>query len=301
MNKNPVSIIIGAVLLVVFFVLLFVFQVRQSEVAIVTTFSKPSGEALGPGPHFRLPWPIQKVYKFDQRVQSYEGKVTEHQTADNNNLLTQIYVGWRISDPKQFFLKFGDSTPEKAEERLGEMLLSAKTAAVGKHPLSDFVSAEGGSKFDEIEKQILNSVQAQLQANSYGIEVRFAGIKKLGLPESVTQTVFDRMKSEREVLSRRFESEGQAEADKIKAKANSDAAKTLAAAESEATKIRAQGQKAAAEVYPTFQQAPELANFLLQLDALESSLKERSTLVFDASTPPFNLLRGGATTNLLKQ
>lgn len=301
MNRNPVSIIIGLVLLVVFVVLLFVFQVRQSEVAIVTTFSKPSGEPVGPGAHFRLPWPIQKVIKFDQRVQSYEGKLTEGQTADNNNLLTQIYVGWRISDPKQFFLKFADGSVTKAEERLDEMLLSAKSAVVGKHGLSDFVSAEGGSKFNVIEDEILKAVQAQLKANNYGLEVQFVGLKKIGLPESVTQTVFDRMKSEREVLSRRFESEGQAEADKIKAKANSDAAKTLAAAEREAKSIRAEGEKAAAAIYPTFQQNPELANFLLQLDAMELSLKERATLVFDASTPPFNLLRSGSTTNLLKK
>lgn len=300
MNKNPVSILIGAVLLVVFLVLLFVFQVRQSEVAIVTTFSKPSGEALGPGPHFRLPWPIQKVYKFDQRVQSYEGKIIESQTSGGDNLLTQIYVGWRISDPKQFFLRFGGSTPEKAEERLNEMLRSAQTAAVGKHAMSDFVSAEG-SKFPEIEAQVLGAVQSQLKANNYGIEVQFVGIKKLGLPESVTESVFGNMRSERARLAVAYEAEGQKEADIIRARANSDAAKTLAAAESEATRIRAQGQKAAAEVYPTFQQNPELANFLLQLDALESSLKDRATLVFDANTLPFNLLRGGSMTNLLKR
>jgi len=299
MNRNPISIVVGIVLLVVFLMLLFVFQVRQSEVAIVTTLSNPP-RTEGPGFQWRLPGPIQKVYKFDQRVQNYEGKLTEGQTADNNNLLTQIYVGWRISDPKQFFLKFADGSVAKAEERLDEMLLSAKSASVGKHPLSDFVSAEGSSKFSVIEGEILSAVQAQLKANSYGIEVQFVGLKKIGLPESVTQTVFDRMKSEREVLSRRYESEGQAEADKIKAKANSEAAKTLAAAESEATRIRAQGQKAAAAVYPTFQQNPELANFLLRTEALEASLKDRATLIFDASTPPFDLFRS-ASTNLLKK
>ena len=297
MNRNPISVVIGVVLLAVFLVLLFVFQVRQSEVAIVTTFSKPSGTPVGPGSHGRLPWPIQKVYKFDQRIQNYEGQFRESQTADNNNLMTQIYAGWRISDPTQFFLKFGDSSVTKAEQRLDEMLLSAKTAEVGKHPLTDFVSTSG-SKFSVIESNILSTVQTQLKANSYGIEVQFVGLKRLGLPDAVTATVFERMKSEREVLSRRYESEGQAEADKIKAKANSDAAKTLAAAESEATRIRAQGQKAAAAVYPTFQQNPELANFLLRLDALEASLKDRSTLIFDANTPPFDLFRG-ASTNLL--
>lgn len=298
MNKNPISIIIGAVLLVVFFVLLFVFQVRQSEVAIVTTFSKPKGEPVGPGAHFRLPWPIQKVILFDQRIQSYESKLTESQTADNNNLLTQIYVGWRISDPKQFFFKFGDGSPQKAEERLNEMFLSAKRDVVGKHPMRDFVAADGGSKFSVIEGEILTSVQADLQAKNYGIEAQFVGLKKLGLPESVTQEVFNAMKSEREKLSRKYESDGQNEADKIRANASSEAAKKLAAAESEATSIRAQGQKAAAAVYPTFQQNPELANFLLRLDALEASLKERSTLIFDANTPPFDLFRG-ASTNLL--
>ena len=67
MNRNPVSIAIGVILLVVFLVLLFVFQVRQSEVAIVTTFGQPTGTPKQAGPHLRLPWPIQKVYKFDQR------------------------------------------------------------------------------------------------------------------------------------------------------------------------------------------------------------------------------------------
>jgi len=301
MNKNPVSIVIGAVLLVVFLVLLFVFQVRQSEVAIVTTFSKPGNESIGPGAHFRLPWPIQKVIKFDQRVQSYEGKLTESQTADTFSLLTQIYVGWRISDPKQFFLKFAGGSTARAEERLDEMLLSAKRDVVGKHPIRDFVSSEGTSKFAAIEEEILKSVQAQLQGNNYGIEVQFVGFKKLGIPESVTQSVFDLMKSGRDKLARAYESQGQQEAEIIKANANSEAAKKLAAAEGEATRIRAQGQKAAAEVYPTFQQNPELANFLLQLDALELSLKDRSTLVFDANTPPFNLLRGGVSTNLLKK
>jgi len=301
MNKNPISIIIGAVLLVVFLVLLFVFQVRQSEVAIVTTFSKPSGESIGPGAHFRLPWPIQKVITFDQRVQSYEGKITESQTADTFSLLTQIYVGWRISDPKQFFLKFAGGSTLRAEERLDEMLLSAKRDVVGKHPIRDFVSADGTNKFAVVEEEILKAVQTQLKANNYGLEVQFVGFKKLGIPENVTPSVFELMKSGRDKLARAYESQGQQEADIIKATANGEAAKKLAAAESEAKSIRGQGEKAAAEVYPTFQQNPELAIFLLQLDAMETSLKDRSTLVFDASTPPFNLLRGGASTNLLKK
>lgn len=299
MHRNPVSIIIGAILLAVFLVLLFVFQVRKSEVAIVTTFGKPT-RTVEAGPHFRLPWPIQKVYKFDQRIQSFEDKLTEDLTADNNNLLTQVYVGWRITDPQAFFPKFGGDSAQEAEKKVLEgMIRSAKSAVIGKHPLGDFVSASGNTKFSAVEGEMLASLQQQLAANNYGIEVAFLGIKKMGLPESVTQSVFDRMKREREVLSSSYESEGTAEAEKIRSKADSEAAKTLASAEREARSIRAQGEAYAAQVLPTFQQNPELATFLLRLDALESSLKDRSTLIFDANTPPFDLFRG--STNLMKK
>jgi membrane protease subunit HflC len=298
MHRNPISIIIGALLLAVFLVLLFVFQVRQSEVAIVTTFGKPT-RTVEAGPHLRLPWPIQKVYLFDQRIQSFEDKLTEDLTADSNTLLTQVYVGWRISDPQAFFPKFGGSSTAEAEQKVLEgMIRSAKNGVIGRHPLGDFVSAGGEQKFEAIEKEMLTSLQEQLKANKYGIEVAFLGIKKLGLPEAVTQSVFDRMKREREVLSSSYESEGAAEAEKIRSKADADAAKTLASAQREATGIRAQGEAYAAQVLPTFQQAPELATFLLKLDALEQSLKERTTLIFDASTPPFDLFRPGST-NLL--
>ena len=91
MNRNPVSILIGAILLLIFVALLFVFQVRQSEIAVVTTFGKPTRTVDSPGgPYFKWPWPIQKVYKFDQRIQDYEDKFVEDITADSNNLLTQL-------------------------------------------------------------------------------------------------------------------------------------------------------------------------------------------------------------------
>src|SRR5271170_3557921 len=107
MKRNVLTVVIGAVLIVIFALLLFVFQVRQSEVAVVTTFGKPSARPYDqPGAYFKWPWPIQKVYKFDQRTQNFEDKFSESLTADNNNLIVTIYVGWRISDAATFFPKF---------------------------------------------------------------------------------------------------------------------------------------------------------------------------------------------------
>ncbi len=98
MKRNVLTVVIGAVLIVIFALLLFVFQVRQSEVAVVTTFGKPVQNITEPGAYFKWPWPIQKVYKFDQRVQNFEDKYSENLTADQINLLTSVYVGWKISD-----------------------------------------------------------------------------------------------------------------------------------------------------------------------------------------------------------
>jgi len=301
MKRNPLTIVVGALLVVLFGLLLFFFQVRKSEVVVVTTFGKPTKDYTNPGAYFKLPWPIQDVHRFDQRIQNFEDQFEQATTADSFNLLTMAYVGWRISDPKAFFPKFAGGSIAEAEKTLENLVRSAKSAVVGRHPLADFVSTnEAEIKFVEIEKEILELVRSQVRTNNYGIEIEFLGIKKLGFPESVTSAVFDRMQSERQVLVSRTESEGRAQAEKILSLANRKSAEMLANADAKATGIRGQGEAEANKSFSTFQQNPELAIFLLRLTALELSLKDRATLILDPHTPPFDLLMG-TSTNLLKK
>lgn len=300
MKRNLLTIVIGAVLVVIFGLLLFSFQVRQTEVAVVTRFGKPVRNLSEPGFYGKLPWPIEKQIKFDQRIQTFEDKFTEDLTSDNNNLLTMVYVGWRISDAKLFFPKFAGGSVSAAERMLEGILRSAKSAVVGKHSLGDFVNADPKQmKFDAIENEIKAIVQSQLAANNCGIVVEFLGIKKLGLPDSVTQAVFERMTSERAVLVSKSQFEGEADAQKIRSAAERDAARITSEAESQAIRIRGEGEAKAAELLPVFELNPALANFDLRLKALEQSLKEKSTLIFDQRTPPFDLF-SGFTTNRSK-
>jgi membrane protease subunit HflC len=304
MNRKPLTlVIIGLLIIVVFGLSFFVFQVRQSEVAVVTTFGNPTRQITEPGAHLRLPPPIQKVWKFDQRVQNFEDQVTQGLTRDSFTLLTSVYVGWKITEPTPFLTKFaGTADPIAEAERVLQRLLSnAKSAVIGKHLLSDFVSAtDGGTNFLAIESEILASVQAQVSSNNYGLDVKFLGLKKLQLPETVTKDVFDRMQSERKVLADKSQYEGEAEAQKIRSDADRRASEMLTDADSKATEIRAEGEAEAAKSLTVFQQKPELAKFIFSLNALEGSLKERSTLVFDQHTPPFDLFRG-VSTNLLSK
>jgi len=297
------TLVIGLLLIIIFGLLLFVFQVRQSEVAVVTTFGKPTRPITQPGAYLKWPWPIQKVWWFDQRVQNFEDRLTEGLTRDSFNLLTSVYVGWKVSDPTAFFPRFaGSANPiAAAETLLDQWLGNAKTSIVGKHPLSDFVStSDNGTNFVAIEAEILAAIQSQIRANNFGLEIEFLGIKRLLLPESVTQSVFERMTSERKVLADRFQYEGEAEAQRIRSDAERKAAELLASAEGQATEIKGKGEAEAAKSLKVFQQNPELASFIFRLSALEGSLKERSILIFDQHTPPFDLFRG-ASTNLLNK
>jgi modulator of FtsH protease HflC len=294
MKYNTLTLVIGALLLLIFATLLFVFQVRTTEVAVVTTFGRTTRNIEKPGPYLKWPWPIQKVHKVDQRVHNFES-FEQVLTSDGYNLLLSVYVGWNINDPKMFFPRFGGSET-KAQLSLEGLVRNAYSGVVGRHPFSHFVSTdEQQLQFSQIENEMLQRIQADAQANGYGIQIKFLGIKKLGLPESVTKLVFERMQSERQVLVSRIQYEGESEAAGIRSAADLESSKLLAQAEAEATRIRGMGALEAAESFKVLQQEPALANFLSQLGTLESFLKERTTLVLDLDTPPLNLLKPNAT------
>lgn len=309
MKRNRLTITIGLLLIIVFALWLVVFQVRQSEVALVTTFGNPTRSIEKPGAYLKWPWPVQRVHKFDQRIQDFEtqDKFDESLTSDSHNLLCQLYIGWQIKDARVFFPKFASGTiaePERASIAAAEKVLEGvvrthKNAVIGQHVLADFVSTNTAQlKFDTIENEIMTAVAAQVQSNNYGIEIKYLGIKKLGFPESVTQSVFDRMKSERDVIISKTKNLGEAEASKIRTSAERTADEIVAVANGEATRIRGQGEAEAAKSFTIFQQNPDLEKFLLDLDALEQLMKNRATLIFDDSTSPFNLFRGYSTNSL---
>jgi modulator of FtsH protease HflC len=296
MNRNLLTVVIGAVLIVIFALLLFVFQVRKSEVAVVTTFGKTVRNLTEPGAYFKWPWPIQMVYKYDARVQNFEDKYSETYTTNGVTLLASVYFGWKISDAGTFIQKFpGDPATVAvpvAQGKLEEIVRSAKTGVIGQHPLSDLVNANPQDlKFNAMEHEIEQLVQSRLSGKNYGIELSFLGFKKIGLPESVTSAVFQRMTAERQVKINELVFSGVHDATIIKSTADRQAAGTISLATAAATRIEGEGVAEAAKTLPVFQQNPELANFLLRIDALPKLFNQKATLFFDERTPPFDLFQ----------
>ncbi len=291
MKKTRLSLVIGALLLVIFLAVLFAFQVRSTEVAVVTTFGKYSTSHTEPGLKFRLPWPIQNIYRFDNRLQNFERKFEQTTTRDAKNILVSLFVGWRISDPKIFLERFnGDSL--KAEQQLEGLVRNAKNAVIGRYNFSDFISPDPKQvKFEQFEAEVLKEIQGAAK-DTYGLQVEVVGIKQLGLPEAITGKVFERMRSERERLVKQFTGEGEAKAIEIRSDADRRRDELLAKAEADALRIIGEAEAQASKDYAVFEQKPELAVFLLQIKALKESLKDRATVILDQRTTPFNLLTG---------
>lgn len=298
MKRNSLTILVGALLVLIFVLLLFTFQVRQTEIALVTTFDRPTRFIENPGFNWKWPPPIQRVYKFDKRIQGFEqDKVEETLTQDAYNLVVQVYVGWTISKPDLFFSSFPSGTVAAAQPALEALIRGAKRAVISQHPFTDFVSKDQSQvKFPQIEQEMLNMMKDSA-LNNYGIDIKFVGIKKLGLPESVTQKVFDRMIAERQKEIDNLKSQGEAQATVIRSAADADRANILTKAEAEALEIRGQADAQAAKSYAVFEQSPDLAMFLRDLRALED-VSTKTTFILDERTRPFNLLTRSATNHL---
>ena len=293
MKQNRIILAIAFVLALVVLAMLFVFQVRTTEVAVVTTFGRISRTAE-PGPHFRLPL-IQGVHKFDKRIQVHRSAFEQVYTSDQQPLLVAVYVGWNIEDAVTVLNRFSSDSEEaikKASLNLEGMIRNAYSGVIGRHPFSHFVSTdEKQLKFVEIEQEIQARLQAECHSITNGLNIAFLGIERLGVPESITKDVFKNMEAERERLVTAISSDGERQASDIRSRADFESAKLLAEADATATRIQGEADKQAAKSYTVFEQAPELANYLNELETLERVLRSRTTIILDDTTSPINVMK----------
>jgi membrane protease subunit HflC len=266
------------------------FQVRQTETALVTRFGQPVRTITEPGFRFRLPIGIEKVYKFDSRMQLLEGILEETTTSGSEPIIINSYIVWRIAEPQKFLERVRDT--QGARTNLQSLLRNAQNIVVGRHAFSDFVNTDVDKvKLNQIEKEIQSEIVASAR-DSYGIEVAAVGIKRLMISEKVSEKVFARMKSDRNREKENILAAGNSEANKIKSDAQAKQKELLAIAEAQAKSIRGAGDAEAASYYKMLDADPELAMFLRDLEALRTILKNRSTIVFGTENEPMQLLKG---------
>ncbi len=287
--KN-VTITVFIVLIFIVLALVFtMFQVRQTESALVMTFGKATRQITEPGLYFKWPPPIESVQKFDSRARGLVAEPGETPTKGAVPIIVNTFIVWRIAEPLAFFNAVG--TPGEAENKLMSQISDVQNKVIGKHEFSEFVNSDPSKiKFDDIEKEMLVEIQKSVRTD-YGIEIKSLGIRQLKISEDVSKDVFERMKAERNRRTEATIAEGNAASKKIVTEALSMQTELLAAAEARAKAIRAQGDAEAAEYYKLLEQDPQLAMFLRDIEAMKKILEQRSTIVISADTEPFKLLR----------
>lgn len=290
MKKIAIPLLI-AVIFAIMALYLVSFQVRETESAFITRFGKPleDREITRPGLYFKWPTPIERVHRFDSRMRVLDAPPSETTTRGAVPIIVSTYVVWRVAEPLKFLNAIG--TVSDANDAIRYRLYNAQNRVIGQHTFSQFVNSDVERiRLTQIQEEMLEDLQGPVR-NDYGIEIKTLGIKQLKISEDVTKDVFERMRAERRRQTEKTISQGNAQAIRIRTDADAKRTALLAAAEGRAKAIRGRGDAEAAQYYQMLEEAPELAMFLRNLDALLATLKERATIVIPADAEPFRYLR----------
>ena len=291
--KNVGTIAAAVFLVIVLLLYMCTFQVRFTEVAVVETWGKPADEAIvDPGLYLKWPRPIQSVVVYDRRIRVLEDRTEETRTVDGKNLVITTFTLWRIGSGEKDPIKFLTNFPggvEDGENKLRTTVVTHKHAVIGKREFDEFVSVEPAKrKLREIEREIWDAVDKDA-GEQYGIEVMGFGIKKLGLPQSVTSAIFGSMKAHEEAKAKRYETEGEARARDILANAGAAEGRITAVAREKVAQIEAEAERIVSEYYSEFDEHPELRIFLDKLRTYVRALKQRTTLILDTEAAPWDV------------
>jgi len=272
------------------------FEVKETEQVVITQFGKPVKVIREAGLYAKIPDPVQSVRRFDKRLLLYDVKPSEYLTADKKNIILNMYAAWQIVDPRTFLASVRER--RTAEILLADVISAEVGAAIGKIPLSALVSIDP-------EEVIVDSIMAVVTDNcrgralkNYGIDVKHVKMKQLQLPEQNLESVFQRMRAERQRMAKQYRSEGDEEAIKIRAEADKQKRTMMAQAYREAEIIKGEGEAEAARIYATaFSQDPKFYKLTRTLQAYETFLNEKTTVVLSTDSELLRLLTEGPPGN----
>ncbi len=288
MRKHVGMFLLAGLVVLVLLIFTVAFTVDElQDIVLIRTFGRVTGVYQGrtdAGLHFKWPWPIQRLVKYDARTFILDDPYGELTTEDQQNILLTMYCTWRIADPVKFHQSL--VTIDAGIESLRDRLRNHKSNVVSRHNLSEFVNTDPEKmQIAQIEAEILDPLQREM-LDEYGVEVRSVGMKLLGLPQTVSEAVIEAQKKEREQFVQEYKAAGEAQATAIRARAQRASKQILAFASGKALKIRAEGDTLAAKHYRKFAKNEPLAMFLRSLESLKKNLSANTTILLDGSEVP---------------
>ena len=280
MNRFYAVLVLLAVALLSF--VGFTFEVKETERALKLKLGEIVQADYDPGLHFKLPF-FNTVRKFDARVLTMDAAPDRILTVEKKNVIVDAFVKWKIVDTVTFFNTTGGNE-QLARGRLHEFIKNQLYDEFGKRTIQEVVSGERAAIMDAVQKV------TDEKAQELGVDVVDVRIKKVDLPENVSQSVFQRMEKERNAVAQEFRALGREEAQRIRAEARREVEEILAEAYRTAQEIRGEGDAKAANIYATaYQEDAEFYAFYRSLLAYERSFDGgRDALVLEPDSEFFD-------------
>lgn len=284
--KKYTSMLLGTLVALVVLAASSLYIVDQRQLAILFQLGEVVDVKTSPGLYFKIPL-AQNVRYFDSRILTMDTAEPERFiTSEKKNVLVDLFVKWRIVDVKQYYVSVrGDEM--LAQTRLAQTVNSSLRDEFGNRTVHDVVSGER-DKIMEIMRQ-----KADADARKIGVEVVDVRLKRVDLPQEVSESVYRRMEAERKRVANELRSTGSAESEKIRADADRQREVILAEAYRKAQEAKGEGDAKASAIYAAaFQPNPEFYAFYRSLEAYKQSFKNKSDmLVLEPSSEFFKYLR----------
>ncbi len=259
-----------------------VFVIDEKEQAIVTEFGKYKRTVDKPGLNFKVPF-TQTVHRMERRILGRDTPPDDYLTLDKKKLVADPVTRWKIVDAKLFFITVRDEM--RAQRRLDDIVKSEMRDEISAHNFGEII----GNAREPLMDDVAGRVREKLK--EFGIYIVDVRIKRADLPQQVTESVFQRMRAERDRVAKRYRSEGEEEAAKIRAEADKEVTIELAKAYEKAQKLRGEGDAVSTEVYAqAYGRDPEFYAFLRSLEAYEKSITSETDLVLSSGSELFKYL-----------
>jgi len=250
------------------------FTVDQRQHAIVFQFEEVKDVVTTPGLHFK--WPlIQRVRSFDMRILTFDdAEPLRFITSEKKPVLVDSFVKWRIIDVKQYFVSVqGDEL--RAATRLKQTISGGLQNEFNKRTVHEVVSGERDKIMEEVREKADQELRRDL-----GVELVDVRLKRVDLPQEVSESVYRRMEAERKRIANELRSTGSAEGERIRADADRQREVVLAEAYRDAQRVKGDGDAKSASIYAqAFSQNPEFYSFYRSMEAYRSSFRGKNDLL----------------------
>ena len=283
-------ILLLIVLVVPAILLLSLFTLEGHEQVIVTRFGKPMRSVTRSGSHMKLPGFLERVNRFDQRIDLFETEPTQLLLGDKKPIIISCFVAWRISDPLLFFQSLGDA--RNAALKLNDMVTSRLSIVLSGYRDDQIINTDPSLIcLEKIQQRVMEATNKSAETK-YGVSIVEVGIQRLAYPSVVIKEVYDRMKSERKKEADKITAEGKEAANKIMVEADKKAREIRAEGEKKALILKGEGDRCAMEIYAGAYGRDEVFfDFLRSLETYSKVMREDTTLILSTDSELFRYLQ----------